>query len=120
MDSRRGCNGALRAAHATDRVRKNLGLALVPQAGVAVGLVLLIQDDARFSEAAGLFGAVVLTVVTINEIIGPVLTRIALQRAGEVGRDRLRLIDFLQDSMLPKLKSLVGGHNFKSKTPVEP
>ena len=88
---------ALRAAHATDRVRKNLGLALVPQAGVAVGLVLLIQDDARFSEAAGLFGAVVLTVVTINEIIGPVLTRIALQRAGEVGRDRLRLIDFLQE-----------------------
>jgi PTS system fructose-specific IIC component len=88
---------ALRAAHATDRVRKNLGLALVPQAGVAVGLVLLIQDDARFSEAAGLFGAVVLTVVTINEIIGPVLTRIALQRAGEVGRDRIRLIDFLQE-----------------------
>ena len=88
---------ALRAAHATDRVRKNLALALVPQAGVAVGLVLLIQDDARFSEAAGLFGAVVLTVVTINEIIGPVLTRIALQRAGEVGRDRLRLIDFLQE-----------------------
>ena len=88
---------ALRAALATDRVRKNLGLALVPQAGVAVGLVLLIQDDARFSEAAGLFGAVVLTVVTINEIIGPVLTRIALQRAGEVGRDRLRLIDFLQE-----------------------
>lgn len=88
---------ALRAAHATDRVRKNLGLALVPQAGVAVGLVLLIQDDARFSEAAGLFGAVVLTVVTINEIIGPVLTRIALQRAGEVGHDRLRLIDFLQE-----------------------
>jgi Kef-type K+ transport system membrane component KefB/mannitol/fructose-specific phosphotransferase system IIA component (Ntr-type) len=91
---------ALRAAHATDRVRQNLGLALVPQAGVAVGLVLLIQEDPRFSDAAGLFAAVVLTVVTVNEIVGPVLTRIALTRAGEVGRDRLRLIDFLQEEQI--------------------
>ncbi len=91
---------ALRAAQATDAVRRNLGLALVPQAGVAVGLVLLIQEDPRFGDAAGLFAAVVLTVVTVNEIIGPVLTRIALQRAGEVGRDRLRLIDFLQEEQI--------------------
>lgn len=90
-------NLALRAAGATDRVRRNLGLALVPQAGVAVGLVLLIQEDGRFAEISGLFAAVVLSVVTVNEIIGPVLTRSALRRAGEVGRDRLRLIDFLQE-----------------------
>jgi Kef-type K+ transport system membrane component KefB/mannitol/fructose-specific phosphotransferase system IIA component (Ntr-type) len=88
---------ALRAAHATDRVRRNLGLALVPQAGVAIGLVLLIQEDTRFTEISGLFAAVVLSVVTVNEIIGPVLTRSALYRAGEVGRDRLRLIDFLPE-----------------------
>jgi Kef-type K+ transport system membrane component KefB/mannitol/fructose-specific phosphotransferase system IIA component (Ntr-type) len=90
-------NLALRAARATDRVRRNLGLALVPQAGVAVGLVLLIQEDGRFEEIAGLFTAVVLSVVTLNEIVGPVLARAALRRAGEVGRDRLRLIDFLQE-----------------------
>ena len=29
-------------------MRQNLGLALIPQAGVAVGLVLLIQEDLRF------------------------------------------------------------------------
>ena len=91
---------ALRAAQATDAVRRNLGLALVPQAGVAVGLVLLIQEDPRFADLSGLFAAVVLTVVTINEIVGPVLTRLALQRAGEVGRDRLRLIDFLQEEQI--------------------
>jgi Kef-type K+ transport system membrane component KefB/mannitol/fructose-specific phosphotransferase system IIA component len=91
---------ALRAARATERVRKNLGLALVPQAGVAVGLVLLIQEDPRFTQISGLFAAVVLTVVTVNEIVGPVLTRIALTRAGEIGRDRLRLIDFLQEEQI--------------------
>jgi fructose PTS system EIIBC or EIIC component len=88
---------ALRAAQATDRVRRNLGLALIPQAGVAVGLVLLIQEDPRFDEIADLFAAVVLSVVTVNEIVGPVFVRSALARAGEVGKDRLRLIDFLQE-----------------------
>ena len=90
-------NLAMRLAGATDRVRNNLGLALTPQAGVAVGLVILIQEDARFGDIAGLFATVVLTVVTVNEIIGPLLTRIALRRAGETGKDRLRLIDFLQE-----------------------
>jgi Kef-type K+ transport system membrane component KefB/mannitol/fructose-specific phosphotransferase system IIA component (Ntr-type) len=88
---------AMRVAGATDRVRRNLGLALVPQAGVAVGLVLVIQRDPAYAELSGLFTAVVLTVVTVNEIVGPLLTRFALGRAGEIDRDRVRLIDFLQE-----------------------
>jgi mannitol/fructose-specific phosphotransferase system IIA component (Ntr-type) len=88
---------ALRAAHATERVRRNLGFALIPQAGVAVGLVLLVQEDPRFDDIADLFAAVVLSVVTVNEIVGPVMVRAALTRAGEIGMDRLRLIDFLQE-----------------------
>jgi len=88
---------AMRLAGATERVKLNLGLALTPQAGVAVGLVLLIQDDARFAEIGSMFGTVVLAVVTLNELSGPILTRFALSRAGEIGRDRLRLIDFLQE-----------------------
>lgn len=90
-------NLAMRWAGATAGVRRNLGLALVPQAGVAVALVILIQDDPQFAHLAELFSAVVLTVVTVNEIVGPILTRIALSRAGETGKDRMRLIDFLQE-----------------------
>jgi len=88
---------AMHLAGATERVKNNLGLALTPQAGVAVGLVILIQEDARFADIAGLFATVVLTVVTLNEIVGPILTRLALRRAGEIGKDRMRLIDFLQE-----------------------
>jgi Kef-type K+ transport system membrane component KefB/mannitol/fructose-specific phosphotransferase system IIA component len=88
---------AMRLAGATDRVRRYLGLALIPQAGVAVGLVIVIQGDPGFEHLAGLFSAVVLSVVTVNEIVGPVLTRFALMRTGEAGRDRLRLIDFIQE-----------------------
>ena len=88
---------AMRCAHATEKVRQNLGWALVPQAGVAVALVILIQEDARFEHVQELFSAVILTVVTANEILGPVLVRISLKRAGEYGMDRLRLMDFLQE-----------------------
>ena len=91
---------AMRLAHATDKVRANLGMALIPQAGVAVGLVLVLQEDPAFSALADLFAAIVLTVVTANEIVGPICTRLALQRAGEIDRDRLRLIDFLQEEHL--------------------
>lgn len=97
-------NLAMRLAGATDRVRQNLGIALVPQAGVAVGLVLLLQEDPQFRESAGetvtMFVGVVLTVVTANEIVGPLLTRFALGRSGEVGKDRMRLIDFLHEESI--------------------
>jgi len=89
---------AMRIAGATERVRKNLGLALVPQAGVAVGLILLVQEDEAFEPAfRQLILAVGLAVVTVNEIIGPILARIGLSRSGDLGRDRARLIDFLHE-----------------------
>jgi mannitol/fructose-specific phosphotransferase system IIA component (Ntr-type) len=88
---------AMTLAGVPDRVKRNLGLALMPQAGLAVGLVLLIQDDPVFRGVSELFTASVLSVVTLNEIIGPVLTRIALVRSGEAGKDRPRLVDFLQE-----------------------
>lgn len=92
----------MRLAGATEKLRKYLGLALLPQAGVAIGLVVLLEEDPAFRTAAGaqilpIFVAVVLTVVTASEIVGPILTRFALARAGEIGHDRLRLIDFLQE-----------------------
>ncbi len=92
---------AMRIAGATEKVRKNLGLALVPQAGIAVGLVILLDKDPTLQSSAGelvsLFHAVVLSAVVLNEVVGPILTRVALARSGEMGNDRTRLIDFLQE-----------------------
>ncbi|MDJ0522981.1 MAG: cation:proton antiporter [Planctomycetota bacterium] len=91
-------NIAMRAAGATNRVRKNLGLALLPQAGLAVGLMLLVTEDPRFPEdVRGLILALVLTVVLLNEIVGPIVARIALARSGDLGKDRARLIDFIHE-----------------------
>jgi PTS system fructose-specific IIC component len=91
---------SMKMAEATEKIRRYLGPALLPQAGIAIGLVILLQDDAAFQAVPGLldlFVAVVLTVVTLNEIVGPLATRWALRKAGEYGMDRTRLIDFLQE-----------------------
>ncbi len=89
---------AMRLAGATDRVRRYLGPALWPQAGLAVGLMLLVTEDRAFPEEfRHLFLAVILTVVTMNEIVGPIATRFALVRSGDYKKDRPRLIDFLHE-----------------------
>lgn len=86
---------AMRMAQAPKSLRGLLGMARLPQAGVTIGLLLVLQEDPAFDAIESLFVAVVLAVVMLNEIVGPILTRIALQRSGEAEMDRTRLIDFL-------------------------
>jgi len=88
---------AMRLSGATERMRRNLGLALIPQAGLAVGLMLLVTEDPAFVGIRDLFLAVVLTLVLANELVGPILTRRAVMASGDAGRDRARLIDFLHE-----------------------
>ncbi|MCB9831449.1 MAG: cation:proton antiporter [Planctomycetes bacterium] len=93
---------AMRLARAPRRIRRNLGMALVPQAGVAIGLVVLVQDDPTFDREGlvamrDLFVTAVLACVTLNEVVGPILTRIAIARSGEANRDRPRAMDFIQE-----------------------
>ncbi len=88
---------AMKLTNATERVRQNLGFALVPQAGVAVGLLFLVREAPSLSSLHEPMLAIGLTVVTLNEIIGPILARIAISRSGDFGKDRARLIDFLHE-----------------------
>ncbi|HET6349139.1 MAG TPA: PTS sugar transporter subunit IIA [Candidatus Krumholzibacteria bacterium] len=85
----------------SQRLWSNVSLALIPQAGVAIGLVVLLDGDARIPDAVSqAVGAVVLAAVAINEIIGPFFTRLALGRAREINLDRPRLIDFLHEEFI--------------------
>jgi len=64
-------------------VRKYLGLALVPQAGVAIGLVFLINGDPNLHVYAAILTPTVLVGVLFAELIGPACTKYALERSGE-------------------------------------
>lgn len=71
-------------SHAPEIVKKYLGYALLPKAGVTVGLVLeakTIFDPTSFSEV--MVNAVLGSVI-INELLTPFLVRFSLFRAGEV------------------------------------
>jgi Kef-type K+ transport system membrane component KefB len=61
--------------------RRLIGLAITPQAGVALGMALVAGN--RFPEMRDQILAVVIGSTVIFEIAGPVLTRAALARAGE-------------------------------------
>lgn len=87
----------MKLAGATDRFRRWIGLALTPQAGLAVGLMLLVAEDPAFEAISEVFLAVVLAMVLLNETVGPILTRMGLQRSGDFGRDRARILDFLSE-----------------------
>jgi Kef-type K+ transport system membrane component KefB len=70
-------------------IRDNLGLGILSQAGVAIGLALYVQRTfSGFGETGAWIGTTIITTVTatsvIFEIIGPILTRVALRRAGEI------------------------------------
>lgn len=69
-------------SRASGTVKKYLGWALVPQAGVAIGLTLV--ADQVIPEYAGRIRAVILCATLIYELTGPVITKIALKKAGEI------------------------------------
>jgi Kef-type K+ transport system membrane component KefB len=76
------------------KIKKYLGFALLSQAGVAIGLSLIVMNEfTQLSEQyhlphAKIIGVDVLTTITATciffEIIGPILTKFALTKAGEI------------------------------------
>jgi fructose PTS system EIIBC or EIIC component len=89
---------AMKLAGAPRSLQRYLGVALLPHGGVAVGLILFVQDDPALSYMAQTVAAVGLAALAVNQLVGPSATRLALSRAGEVGKDRPRLLDFLSEA----------------------
>lgn len=85
------------------KIRKYLGLGILSQAGVAIGLTLMVKQEfeglGKVIKTTGNtqlttgdhIGLSLITIVTATsilfEIIGPILTKIALKKAGEIKED---------------------------------
>jgi len=65
-------------------VRKYLGICLLPQAGVAIGLAILASQQFD-SELGHTIVIVVMMGTFLMEIIGPILVKVGVKRAGEIG-----------------------------------
>ena len=66
--------------HTSDNIKKHLGITLLPQAGVALGMAL---TAANLSDGA-MVRNVVLFSVLVYELVGPTLTKRSLLAAGEI------------------------------------
>ena len=68
--------------HASPKIRKYLGITLLPQAGVAIGMAA--QALVRLPQYGSRVQAIVLCATLIYELLGPLATKIALKAAGEI------------------------------------
>lgn len=69
-------------AQVPDRMKNYMGLALLPQAGVALGVALIAKT--QFPEIGGMIFTTIVATTVIYEIIGPICTRISLKKVGEI------------------------------------
>lgn len=63
-------------------IKKYLGITLLPQAGVALGMASIAR--AELGELGVMVGNIVLFGVLIYELVGPLMTKIALTKAGDI------------------------------------
>lgn len=80
-----------RIAGTSTAIRNNLGICMLPQAGVAIGLVLLIEASPamaalplRYQPIIAMMVNIILLSVFVNELIGPPLSRLAIIRGNEM------------------------------------
>ncbi|MBE5731049.1 MAG: cation:proton antiporter [Clostridia bacterium] len=65
-------------------IKKYLGITLFPQAGVALGMSLTVIADGTLGASGELVRNITLFAVLIYELVGPLLTKMSLTKAGEI------------------------------------
>lgn len=77
-----GAHFSAKATHCQDTICKYLGITLLPQAGVALGMSVTVA--AEFGAEGAMIRNITLFCVLIYELVGPVFTKMALTAAGEI------------------------------------
>ena len=85
-----GARTSATISKAEPNVKKYLGITLFPQAGVALGMANMVASETEiFQNNTPLIVLnIILFSVLIYEIVGPFLTKISLQKAGEIDRTK--------------------------------
>lgn len=76
-----GAYGSAKLMKCDEKTTKYLGITLLPQAGVALGMSVTVME---IGEVGLIVRNIVLFSVLIYELVGPVLTKIALTKAGNI------------------------------------
>ena len=79
-----GARLGAKVVNADHNVRKYLGLTLLPQAGVAIGMAQKVKNTPALSGVADAIVTVTLCATLVYELVGPLITKWALEKAGEI------------------------------------
>ena len=82
-----GASVSSKMMHCSPMIQKWLGITLLPQAGVALGMSLTVST--QLGKDGAVIRSIVLFSVLIYELVGPMLTKIALTKAGEIAPKEL-------------------------------
>ena len=77
-----GASVSARFVKCEESICKYLGITLLPQAGVALGMSVTVA--AEFGAEGAMVRNIVLFSVLIYELVGPMLTKMALTAAGDI------------------------------------
>ncbi|MDD3296919.1 MAG: sodium:proton exchanger, partial [Candidatus Omnitrophica bacterium] len=71
-------------AKSSSNVKKYTGGGLVPAGGIVIGLALLMKQHPAFNKMADIIISVIIGATVIHELIGPIIVKIVLRKAGEL------------------------------------
>jgi Kef-type K+ transport system membrane component KefB len=71
-------------AKSSSKVKKYTAGGLIPQGGIVVGLALLIKQNQAFAGISDIIISVIIGATIIHELIGPILSKMAIKKAGEI------------------------------------
>ena len=71
-----------KSVNADPMVTKYLGLGLLPQGGISIGLLVLVRQ--QLPEYAMAISSIIMFSVLIYEVSGPIFAKIAIEKAGEI------------------------------------
>ncbi len=79
-----GSNWGAKIVKADKKIQKYTAGGLLPQAGVVIGLVLSVYKNQEFIEIAEVLLTTIMGTTIIYELIGPVVAKYSLKKAGEI------------------------------------
>ena len=71
-------------AHASKAIRRYTGWGLLSQGGIVIGLALIMRQNPAFADISNIIVSVTIGATVIHELIGPITSKLALQKAGEL------------------------------------
>ena len=83
-------------AKSNENIKKNLGLALLPQGGVSIGLLVIVSTS--MATMYPVISTIIMLSVLVYETSGPIFAKIAISRSGEIdGLDKLNQLSSVED-----------------------